>query len=102
MQYTGKIVYIGPIEYVGRDYTLEKRTVVLEEDGIKEYKTWLAFELFKDKVKLIDRYQVGEIVTVDLSTRANYSEQTQRYYNTISAYKISSNKPTPPTNDQLF
>lgn len=87
MQYEGKIKYIGSIEYVGRNQ-LEKRTVVLEEVADREYKGGIAFDLFKDKVRLIDPYEVGDIVTAHLSFKCRYYETTDRYYTSITCWKL--------------
>lgn len=87
MQYEGKIKYIGSIEYVGHNQ-LEKRTVVLEEVADREHKGGIAFDLIKDKVKLTDPYEVGDRVTASLSFKCNYHEPTDRYYTSISCWKI--------------
>lgn len=87
MQYEGKIIFIGDVETVWQ-HNLQKRTVVLEEVTEREYKWGIAFDLFKDKTSLIDEFHVGDIIKVSLNLRANYSEKTDRYYNSISAWRI--------------
>lgn len=87
MQYEGKIIHIGEVETVGQN-ALQKRTVVLEEITDREYKGGIAFDLIKDKVSLIDPFQVGDSIKVSLNFRTNYSENTQRYYTSISAWRI--------------
>lgn len=87
MQYEGKIVHIGDIETVGQN-GLQKRTFVLEENSDKEYKWGIAVDLIKDKVDMINSFKVGDLVRVSLNFRTNYSENTQRYYNSITAWKI--------------
>ena len=87
MQYEGKIVFIGNVETVGQN-GLQKRTFVLEENTDKEYKWGVAIDLIKDKVDLITSFKVGDVVKVSLNFRANYSENTQRYYNSITAWRI--------------
>lgn len=87
MQYEGTITFIGEIETVGQN-ALQKRTVVLEEVTDREFKWGLAFDLIKDKVNLIDPFHVGDTVKVSLNFRTNYSENTQRYYTSISAWRI--------------
>jgi hypothetical protein len=87
MQYEGKITYIGDVETVGQN-NLQKRTVVLEEYTDREFKWGIAFDLIKDKVDLIDQFKVGDFVKVSLNSRTNYSENTQRYYNSITAWRI--------------
>ena len=87
MQYEGTITFISDIETVGQN-ALQKRTVVLEELTDREFKWGLAFDLIKDKVNLIDSFHVGDTVKVSLNFRTNYSENTQRYYTSISAWRI--------------
>ena len=87
MKYEGTITFIGEIETVGQN-ALQKRTVVLEEVTDREFKWGLAFDLIKDKVNLIDPFHVGDTVKVSLNFRTNYSENTQRYYTSISAWRI--------------
>lgn len=90
MQYEGKIIYIWEVETVGANW-LQKRTVVLEELNDKEFKGSLAFDLMKDKTSYIDKYSVGDTVTVHLNLRANYSENSKRYYQSISCWRIEGN-----------
>lgn len=87
MQYEGKIVNIGDIETVGQN-GLQKRTFVLEENSDKEYKGGIAVDLIKDKVDMINSFKVGDLVRVSLNFRTNYSENSKRYYNSITAWKI--------------
>ena len=87
MNYEWKITHIWPVELVGKNQ-LEKRTFVLEEVSDKEYKGSIAIDLIKDKVNMIDQYKVGDIVSVGLNIRANYSEGTGRYYNGINAWSV--------------
>lgn len=87
MQYEGKIIFIGNVETVGQN-SLQKRTFVLEEHTDKEYKGWIAIDLIKDKVDMIDSFKVGDLVKVSLNFRTNYSENTQKYYNSITAWRI--------------
>lgn len=87
MQYEGKIIHIGDVETVGQN-ALQKRTVVLEEYSDKEYKWGISFDLIKDKVELINSFKVWDLVKASLNFRTNYSENTQRYYTSISAWRI--------------
>ena len=87
MQYEGKIIHIGDVETVGQN-ALQKRTVVLEEHSDKEYKWGISFDLIKDKVELINSFKVWDLVKASLNFRTNYSENTQRYYTSISARRI--------------
>jgi len=88
MEYTGKVINIGDVQTVGQNW-LQKRTVVLEEATDKDYKGGIAFDLIKDKTKLIDWYKVWDVVTVSLNFKTNYYEVKDTYYNSITAWKIS-------------
>lgn len=85
MNYTWIIKHIWPIELVWKN-NLEKRTVVLDEHTEKEYKWGIAFDLIKDKIALIDKFKVWDIVDVSLNFKA--SEYNGRYFTNISAWKI--------------
>jgi hypothetical protein len=37
---------------------------------------------------MIDSFKVGDLVKVSLNFRTNYSENTQKYYNSITAWRI--------------
>ena len=80
MQYEGKIIFIGNVETVGQNW-LQKRTFVLEEHTDREFKWGIAIDL-------INSYKVWDMVKVSLNFRTNYSENTQRYYNSITARRI--------------
>lgn len=91
MEYTGTIIKIWAIETVGKN-AIEKRTVVIEEvnQSLGNWTPWwLAFDLIKDKTKLIDWYKVGDVITVSLNFKTNYYEVKDTYYNSITAWKIS-------------
>ena len=91
MEYTWTIIKIGKIETVGKN-AIEKRTVVLEEvnQSLGNWTPWwLAFDLIKDKTKLIDWYKVWDVVTVSLNFKTNYYEVKDTYYNSITAWKVS-------------
>ena len=88
MQYEGVITHIGDVEEIGENKTA-KKTIVLEENTDREYKGGLAFDLWGEKVSLIDGYNVGDVITVHLNTRAR--EYNGRWYNSISWWKIEGN-----------
>lgn len=90
MTYNWIIINIGAITTVGQNW-LQKRTVVLEEvnQSLRNWTPWwIAFDLIKDKVNLIDGFKVGDTVEVSLNFRTNYSEKTKNYYNSINAWSI--------------
>ncbi len=87
MTYEWKIIYIWDVETVGSNW-LKKRTVVLEELNDREFKGSLAFDLMKDKTSYIDKYSIGDVVTVHLNLKANFSDKSGRYYQSISGWRI--------------
>lgn len=89
MQFKGKIIHIGDIEKVWQN-ALDKRTVVLEEVSDKDYKWWIAFDLIKDKVFIIDGFEIWNIVEVSLNFKA--SEYNGKYYTNINGWKIEGKK----------
>lgn len=87
MIYEWKIIYIWDVETVGQN-AVQKRTFVLEELSEREYKGGIAIDLMKDKTSLIDKYKVWDVVKVSLNFRTNYSNNTQRYYNSVTTRRI--------------
>lgn len=85
MQYEGTIVKILPLETVGQNNT-EKRTIILEENRESEYKGGIAFDLWGEKIAMIEGHNEGDTVTVSLNSRVR--EYNGRRYNSISAWKI--------------
>jgi len=85
MQYEGKIIKILPVEKVGKNQT-EKRTVILEENRDSEYKGGIAFDLWGEKMSMIEGHNEWETITAHLNARAR--EYNGKWYNSISAWKI--------------
>jgi hypothetical protein len=85
MNYKWKIVFISEMQTVWQN-NLKKKTVALEEVTDKEYKGWITFDLLKDKVDLVDFYNVWDTVNVSLNFRA--TESNGRWFTNISAWKI--------------
>jgi hypothetical protein len=83
------ITFIGEVETVGQNQ-IQKRTFVLEEKTDKDYKASLAIDLLKDKVSLIDGYNIWDFVKVSINPRSNM--YNGRYYNSLAARKIEGNK----------
>ena len=85
LELTGEIVHIGEVETLPTGNT-EKRIFVIEiEPG--QYSQQIGFELFKDKVKLINSFEVGQTVTVSFNIRGR--EWKGKYYTNLQAWKIA-------------
>ena len=94
MQYEGIITNILDVEQIGENKT-DKRTVILEENSDREYKGGLAFDLWGEKVSLIDAYKVGDIINTSLNVKVR--EYNGRRYNSISAWKLEGKGSTDTT-----
>lgn len=88
MNFEWIVTYIGPVETVGAN-AMQKCSFVVEAKSDKEYKDSMMFDLIKDKVWLIQWYNVGDTVKVSFNPRAN--NYNWKYYNNISAWKIEGN-----------
>lgn len=88
-QYTFEwtITYIWPIETVWYN-ALQKRTVVLEQHTDSPYKDTIAVDLLKEKTTIIDMFHVGDVITMFLNFKTNYSTTSQRYFNSIYGWRI--------------
>lgn len=85
MQYEWKIIKILPVEQVGSNNT-EKRTVIIEETRESEYKGWIAFDLWTDKMGMIEDYSEWDVIIAHLNPKVR--EYNGKWYNSISAWKI--------------
>jgi hypothetical protein len=72
-----------------------KREFVIN-DGDDKYPQEISFQLTQDSVALLDGYSVGDEVTVKFNIRGrkwtNPKTSEDRYFNTLEAWAISSNK----------
>lgn len=85
LELIGEIVHIGEVEMLPTNNT-EKRIFVIEIDPGK-YSQQVAFELFKDKVTMINAFEVGQTVTVSFNIRGR--EYQGKWYTNLQAWKIS-------------
>lgn len=83
---TGKIVAITPTQSFASGFT--KRQIVIETDGDSKYPQQVPFEVVKDKCSELDRYHIGQIVTVRFDVRGN--EHNGKYYVSLQAWRIES------------
>lgn len=87
MQYEGIVKAICQKEVIGND--LEKQTLVLEENTDREFKGSLAVDFFRDKIGLLEGVKEGDLILVNLNSRANESKtQAGRYFNAITCWKL--------------
>ena len=88
---TGTISHIGQTETVGQSGFQKRGFVVSSQDG--QYTNEYAFELVKDKVDRLDRYSVGQSVTVNFNIRCR--EYNGRWYTNLTAWKIDAEQSAP-------
>ena len=85
----GKIKLIKPEQVISDKF--KKREFVVTTDG--EYPQHVALELTQDKCGIIDKYQVGQDVTVSINVRGREWTSPQgevKYFNTLQAWRIES------------
>ncbi len=86
MDFTWKITLIWKEEKVGQN-DMPKLTFVVEEVE-KQYPSSIAIDLIKDKTKMIEKFAVGDVVTVSMNFRTN--EYKGRHFTSINAWKMNS------------
>lgn len=84
MTITGRITYIGSTESYGTN-GFTKRSVAVECDG--QYPDSLCIDFVKDKTTLLDKFSVGQLVTIEFNTRCRESNGNR--YNSITGWKIN-------------
>jgi hypothetical protein len=102
MEITGKIKVIGNQQQVSQ--TFVKRELVVATD--EQYPQSILIEFIQDKVDLLDKYKVGDNVTVSVNLRGRewISPQGEvKYFNSIHGWRVQSNNIQPhhanhPTN----
>ena len=90
----GKIKLIKPEQVISDKF--KKREFVVTTEG--EYPQHVALELTQDKCGLIDKYQVGQDVTVSINVRGREWTSPQgevKYFNTLQAWRIESSQSAP-------
>ena len=85
MDFIGKITFIWSEEKVGQNET-PKVTFVVEEEW-KEYPSSMAIDLRKEKIDEIKSIKVWDSVKVSVNFRTR--EYNWKYFNSISAWRIS-------------
>ena len=84
MQITGTITNISPKVIVGTKQT-EKQSIRIEETT-GQYPNSLVIDFFGKKIAVLDKYKVGDTVTVEFNSRT--SSHNDKTYNNISGWNI--------------
>ena len=88
MQLTGTIKMIGQTQEVSQ--SVRKRELVVTTD--EQYAQHILIEFHQDKCEVLNGYQVGQQVTVDLNLRGRSWTNPQgeeKYFNTIQGWRIN-------------
>jgi hypothetical protein len=94
MTLTGKILVIGQTESVGTN-NFKKRLLVVETE--EQYSQKIPIDFLQDKCDLLDRYQVGQKVTVSINLRGN--EYNGKYYAGVQGWRIEGSVNEVPVNN---
>lgn len=88
MEITGKIKFIGTTQQVSDKFS--KREVVVSTD--EQYVQHISIEFNQDKCSILDKYAVGDQVTVGINLRGReYSDPNTgviKYFNSIQGWNI--------------
>ncbi|QHB38654.1 hypothetical protein lillamy94_gp042 [Flavobacterium phage vB_FspS_lillamy9-4] len=85
----GKVILVGNTEEVGQN-GFTKRVIVVET--AEQYPQKLAIDFVKDKTSLLDKFKVGDNVSVGINLRG--SEYNGRYFVNLQGWRISNNSET--------
>ena len=72
----------------------QKREFVITQDkqaGTYDWQEHLKFQLTQDNCKLLDAFNIGDIVTVDFNLKGRRVEKNDKvyYFNSLDAWKIT-------------
>jgi len=84
MSKQGEIIAID--ETMNFDSGFTKREFVIKTTDDGDYPQDIKFELVKDKTTLIDKYSVGQKITVHFNVRGR--EYNEKYYVNLVAWKL--------------
>lgn len=84
----GTLWFIGVTETVAENFN--KRIAWLRIDEDTDYPQIIEVEFIKDKCDLLNKYNSGDKVSVDVNLRGRVSEKDgkKRCYNSLNAYRI--------------
>lgn len=88
MEVIGRIHLINPTETVGNN-GFQKREIVVTTD--EQYPQMILIQFVQDKCGILDSYQVGQDVKVQINLRGREwinPEGEARYFNTIQGWRI--------------
>ena len=89
MEVLGKVKFIDTIKEVGTS-GFKKRDIVVTTD--EQYPQHILVQFVQDKCELLNNYQVGETVKIDINLRGREWTNPQGetvYFNTIQGWRIA-------------
>jgi hypothetical protein len=94
-QLNGTIIEIYDEKQISDKF--KKREFVLEHAPNPEYPDFLKIEVVQNKTDLLDKYKVGDEVTVDINLKGKKWEKGKEsgYFNSIQAWRIQSSDSEP-------
>lgn len=100
MEVTGKIEFIGRTQAVSEKFSKRELVVTTNE----QYPQSISVEFNQDKCTILDKYKVGDEVTVGINLRGRKwldpKTNEDRYFNTIQGWKVSKGDAAPPSPEQ--
>jgi hypothetical protein len=100
MEVNGVIKLIGKTEEVGASF--KKRDIVVTTE--EQYPQDISIQFVQDKCSLLDKFKVGESVSIGINLRGREWTSPQgevKYFNTIQGWKINKEGDA-PVNDAPF
>tara|TARA_R110000796_G_scaffold73774_5_gene165759 strand:- start:879 stop:1154 length:276 start_codon:yes stop_codon:yes gene_type:complete len=88
MEVIGKIKTIGPVQEVGSARFKKRELVVTTQD---QYPQMIMIEFVQDKTDLLNKFAIGEDVTVGINLRGREWINPQgkaKYFNSLHGWKI--------------
>ena len=85
---SGEILEIFPEKQINENF--KKREFVLEHVPEPQYPDYLKFEVVQNKTILLDKYKVGDKVTISFNLKGKKWEKGKEsgYFNSIQAWRI--------------
>tara|TARA_R100000353_G_scaffold156480_1_gene115480 strand:+ start:667 stop:996 length:330 start_codon:yes stop_codon:yes gene_type:complete len=85
MNLKGTIKLINNIQKVSHKLTKQQIVVTIDEDT--KYPQDIAIEFLNDKTQILQKYKVGDKVSVDINLRGN--EYNGKYYNNLVGWRMA-------------
>lgn len=91
MQVQGTIKFIGQTEQISQSFS--KRDIVVMTEESSQYPQPILVQFTQDKCDLLNIFQLGQQVTIDINLRGREYQDKQtgqpRWFNTIQGWKIT-------------